>query len=135
VQLSPTDSVAPPTKESAGVAISLATGIGEALRLAAVRRVDLWILRIAQNRRSVDLCSMLRERDPHAAIWLLADEWPAELERAARIAGPTLVGNSAAEEAWLSEWLAHLRHRQEPRTSTFAACSFREPRPSADQST
>jgi DNA-binding NarL/FixJ family response regulator len=80
---------------------------GDALRLAATERIDLWVVNAyLAGLSGTDLCRMLKARDRHARVVLIADEHSDTLERSALAAGATMfiVQPTAPDE--FIDWLA-----------------------------
>jgi DNA-binding NarL/FixJ family response regulator len=97
-------------------------GAGDALRFSRTERVDLWIISAdLPNRAGFELCSMLRQQQPQAAIMLVSDHVTPELEQAAWAARPTMFGCRAEQEIWLRHWLDRL---QRPSTTPVNSQSF-----------
>ena len=92
------------------VRIHMATTGRDALRLANRVASDLWIVNCSlPDLSGTDLCQMLKSRDARSVVYLLADEYSAEQEQAARLAHANLFGVKPAHQQWLSDWLAHWR--------------------------
>ena len=73
----------------------------EALRLARTERADLWVVNtVLPDLSGIDLCSMLRDRSPRPAVFVVADVCRAEDERAARGCGATLFGCKPVPVEW-----------------------------------
>jgi DNA-binding response OmpR family regulator len=72
----------------------------EALRAARTRRVDLWIVNLSlPDISGLDLCRMLRERYA-ADLFVVADQYRAEDERAARVCGVSVFLCKPVDRHW-----------------------------------
>jgi DNA-binding NarL/FixJ family response regulator len=104
--------------EERGARLNLLASADEALRLARVSHVDLWVISTDLSGVSgAELCRMLRELTPGAAVYLVASEYSPEHERAARAARATLFGVKGEHIAWLDHWLDHCAAPSRPPAS------------------
>ena len=88
----------------------LATG-REALHLARSAYVDLWVVNaVLADMSGIDLCSMLRNRSPPAAVYVVTDAYCADDEQAARLCGASLFGCKPVR----AEWFSRLRNTCDP---------------------
>ncbi len=80
------------------------TGNG-ALQLARTTDADLWVIpMVLPDMSGLDLCAMLKAQSPQRVIWMVADTYCAEDERAAWVHGASLFGCKPLPNSWLSDW-------------------------------
>jgi len=76
----------------------------DALRLARARGADLWVVHVAlPDMPGLDVCAMLRDRRPEAVVYMVADEYSAADERAARRSGAAVFACKPVRAGWF-EW-------------------------------
>jgi DNA-binding response OmpR family regulator len=79
----------------------------QALRLARTARVDLWVVNTRlPDFSGTDLCQMLRVRSPPPVLYVVADEYRADDERAARLCGALLFDCKPPEARWFLSTVA-----------------------------
>jgi DNA-binding response OmpR family regulator len=89
-----------------GIRLEVVSRGSEALRLARTEHVALWVINVSlPDLAGAELCAMLKCRDARTVVYLVAQEYSPDLERAAWAARATLFGCKPAHEAWLAEWL------------------------------
>ena len=72
-----------------------------ALRLAQSQKVDLWVINtVLADMSGVDLCRMLKDRSLPPVIYMVADVYHVEDERAARCCGVSLFGCKPIQASW-----------------------------------
>jgi DNA-binding NarL/FixJ family response regulator len=92
--------------ESHNVRLVVLESASQALRISATTRVDLWVVNASLPGRSgLELCRMFKAQSPHAAVYVVADEYSPETERAAWQAQATLFGCKGGHADWLAQWL------------------------------
>jgi DNA-binding response OmpR family regulator len=85
----------------------VATG-HDALRLARIQPVDLWMINFQlPDMSGLDLCSMLKDQ-LNSVIYIVTDHYNEEIEREARIRGAAMFGCKPARV----EWIEHLLFRE-----------------------
>jgi len=73
----------------------------EALRLVRTENVGLWVVNtILADMPGIELCKMLRSRSPPPVLYVVADAYRAEEERAARICGAALFECKPPHPEW-----------------------------------
>jgi PleD family two-component response regulator len=73
----------------------------EALRLAAVETVDLWVVNVLlPDMPGSDLCVMLRSRWPSPTVYVVTDSYRAEDECTARTCGAALFVCKPVQPSW-----------------------------------
>jgi response regulator RpfG family c-di-GMP phosphodiesterase len=73
----------------------------EALRMAAKTAVDLWVVNaVLPDMSGSDLCSMLHSRQPLTTVYVVADFYRDEDERAARLCGASLFVCKPVQVSW-----------------------------------
>jgi CheY-like chemotaxis protein len=92
--------------ETHGARLAMFASAEEALRFSGTTSVDLWVVNVSLPRLSgLEFCQMLKNRQPQAAVYLIADQYSAETERAAWQARATFFGCKGGHETWLGDWL------------------------------
>lgn len=92
--------------EGNGVLLQIVASAEEALRLARTTAIDLWVINTELPGLSgYELCSMLKDRQPSAAIYLMANEYTPAVERQALRHRATLFGCRGGHIEWLRQWL------------------------------
>jgi DNA-binding response OmpR family regulator len=73
----------------------------DALRLARTHGADLWVVHVGLlDMPAFDLCAMLKDGRPDSVIYLVADDYDIEDERAARGCGASLFTCKPVQAAW-----------------------------------
>jgi DNA-binding NarL/FixJ family response regulator len=89
------------------VHLNVVASAEDALRLARTEAVDLWVVSTnLPGLSGFELCSMLRQRFPQAAIFLVADAYCPLQEQAAWQHRATLFACKGGHLDLLDEWLA-----------------------------
>ena len=92
--------------EARGLQLKFLTTAAEALRLARGQIVDLWVINSSLPGLSGhELCGMLKDRQPRAAVYLVANQYTPEAERQALRHRATLFGCKGGHIHWLDDWL------------------------------
>jgi DNA-binding response OmpR family regulator len=88
------------------VDVVLVASAAEALRIARTQPVDFWLVSAALAGLSgVEVCDMLRRRQRHATIALVAEEYSPDLERSARRAGVSVFVCKPTQWVGLAGWV------------------------------
>ena len=92
--------------EANGARFQIVASAAEALRFARINSVDLWVVNVELPGISgCELCEMLKARAPLAPVYLIADAYTVETERAAWQSRASMFGCKGAHAAWLEQWL------------------------------
>jgi CheY-like chemotaxis protein len=92
--------------EAKGAKLKIVASAEEALRLARTATVDLWVVNTELPGLSgCELCSMLKSRSSSTPMYLVADRYTPEAERAAWQARATLFGDKPAHRDWLDHFV------------------------------
>jgi len=84
-----------------GVQWELISSGREALRQAQHGGVSLWVINMQlPDMSGADLCQMIKAQSPAAVVYLLTDEYTANDERAAWLAGAALFRPKPIDPAW-----------------------------------
>jgi DNA-binding response OmpR family regulator len=77
----------------------------DALRLSRMEGADLWVINpVLPDMSGLDLCTMLRGHLARPVIYVIADRYRADDERAARIRGAALFGCKPVQMKWFDMW-------------------------------
>src|SRR3989304_818836 len=77
----------------------------EALRLARMQPVDLWMVNTQlPDMSGLDLCTMLKSQLVLGVIYVVTDEYNEQIEREARICGATLFGCKPVQPGWIDHF-------------------------------
>src|SRR5262245_36307254 len=92
--------------EANGVRLLFTADAREALRVAHTEPIDLWVVNAELPGLSGgELCNMLKARKGQTAIYMVANQYTPDLEKAARLAGATMFGCKPAHESWFGDWI------------------------------
>ncbi len=110
----PADYLAALPEPQPGVWWQFITCARHALRTARVRAVDLWVVNTRlPDMSGLDLCRMLRDQE-RAAVYLVADRYSPDEERAARLCGAALFVCKPP----IAQWLAAPANRRTARDAS-----------------
>ena len=98
--------------EAHSVRLHFVTSAAEALRLSRTTEVDLWVVNTELPGLSgCELCGMLKSQRAGATVYLVADHYSPETERAAWAARATMFGCKPQHQAWIETWLGLRRNK------------------------
>ena len=84
-----------------GVQWEMVTSGREALRQLQQDSVTLWVINVQlPDMAGAELCQMIKSQSPTAVVYLLTDDYRAEDERAAWLAGAALFRPKPIDPAW-----------------------------------
>jgi DNA-binding response OmpR family regulator len=101
--------------EAKGAEIQLFGRAHDALRLARGASVDLWVINAEQpaGMSGFELCALVKELSPDAAVFLVADEYSSDCELRSLQARATLFACKPGHDELLAHWLEHRRSQRQ----------------------
>ena len=92
--------------QATGGRLQFFTSAAGALKFSRTNAVDLWVVNTKlPGLTGAELCSMLKSQSVQTSVYLVADEYSPEVERAAWRARATLFGCKGGHDEWLNDSL------------------------------